>query len=829
MMRLKTATALALVLTCGVAPALALAPAAPPAASSVQAIDGLFPLRVDPDRGTVLIQLPAPDAEGVMARVIHFTTLRTGVGSAVTGLDRAQIGPTHILVFRKVGDRVVAEYENPAYRASNGSVDEQAAARDAFLGSTVWSGPIDSRTSDGGVVVDIGKFLTWDATGIAAALKQAGQGTFKPVADLSLVEASAARAFPENVELEARLTFASDDAGREISRIAPESRLVTFNVHHSFVKLPDDGYVPRPFDPRTGAMNQVVADFSAPLDQPIVSRLAARFRLEKTDPAAARSTVVKPIVFYVDRAAPEPIRSALVEGALWWADAFDKAGFIDAFRVEVLPEGVDPMDARYNVINWVNRATRSWSYGQSVVDPRTGEIVKGSVLLGSLRVRQDMLIFEGLVGADRTGTGAQDDPQRIALARIRQLSAHEVGHAIGLMHNFAASTQDRSSVMDYPVPVIGIGEDQALDFTQAYGVGMGAWDDFAIDWLYAPADAVTLDAKARAGAARLRFVSDADARVPSMGQPWGSLWDNGSDPVVELKHLMQVRRIALHRFGLRNLPAGSPVNDLRRRLVPIYLYHRYQVDAVLKLVGGTDYGFPIVGDGREVATPVPAATQSAALDALIATLDPAELVLPVPLLDLLAQQQSGDSDIQHQIEVFPGETGRGFDAGAAADVAAEVTLSGLFAPERVNRLVESTARDPQALGLTAVLARTTAAVFKPAAGRLAEPARRVQARYVLTLAGLAHGKDLSGTAAALIDAELETIGARLRGSRAADPVQRAHDRWLSGLLTDRDRLDEVLSVQRPPVAVPPGSPIGDVDCWLCGLSTLSMRSGVDAM
>jgi hypothetical protein len=292
---------------------------------------------------------------------------------------------------------------------------------------------------------------------------------------------------------------------------------------------------------------------------------------------------------------------------------------------------------------------------------------------------------------------------------------------------------------------------------------------------------------------------------------------------------MQVRRIALDRFGLRNLPAGSPVNDLRRRLVPIYLYHRYQVDAVLKLVGGTDYGFPIVGDGREVATPVPAATQSAALDALIATLDPAELVLPVPLLDLLAQQQSGDSDIQHQIEVFPGETGRGFDAGAAADVAAEVTLSGLFAPERVNRLVESTARDPQALGLPAVLDRTTTAVFKPAAGRLAEPARRVQARYVLTLAGLARGKDLSGTAAALIDAELETIGARLRGSRAADPVQRAHDRWLSGLLTDRDRLDQVLSDQRHPVAVPPGSPIGDVDCWLCGLQSPSLRSGVDAM
>ncbi|WP_288758642.1 zinc-dependent metalloprotease [uncultured Brevundimonas sp.] len=817
---LMTATALALVLATGATGPATAGPATAPAASE-QRTDGLFPVVVDVDEGAVKIELPAPGVDGVMARVIHFTTLRTGVGSAVTGLDRAQIGPTHILVFRRMGDRVVIEYENPAYRAEAGSGDEQAAARDAFLRSVVWSGPIDRRTEDGGAVVDIGKFLTWDSTGIAAALKQAGQGAFKPVADLSLVDASAARVFPENLELEALLTFSSDDAGREVSRIAPDGRLVSFTVHHSFVKLPDAGYEVRPFDPRTGAMNQVVHDFSAPLDAPIARRLAARFRLEKTDPAAARSTVRQPIVFCVDRAAPEPIRSALVEGASWWAEAFDRAGFIDAYRVEVLPEGVDPMDARYNVINWVNRATRSWSYGQSVIDPRTGEIVKGSVLLGSLRVRQDMMILEGLAGAAQTGSGAQDDAQRIALARIRQLAAHEVGHAIGLMHNFAASTQDRASVMDYPTPRIAIGPDQTLDFSDAYGVGMGAWDDFAIDWLYAPADAATLDRKAREGAARLRFVSDADARNASDGQPWGSLWDEGADPVEALGHAMQVRRIALSRFGLNVLPAGSAVNDLRRRLVPIYLFHRYQVDAAAKLIGGVDYGFPIVGDGRESAAPVSAERQSQALEALLTTLDPAALTLPVPLLDLLAAQQSGDTDVQHQIEVFPADTGRGFDAGAAADVAAEVTLSALFAPERVNRLIEATARDPGALGLPQVLARTSAVVFAPAEGRPSEAARRVQARYVLTLAELRRGGDLSSTAAALIDQDLATTGQRLRGSRAADPVQRAHDRWLGALLADRERLEQILKDRRHPVAVPPGSPIGDQDCWLCAASAVT--------
>ena len=514
----RTATALALVLAMsGVATATRAADPEPK--SYAQTIDGLtrqeglLPVFVDQTGGKVLIQLPAPGADGAMTRVIHHTALRTGVGSAVTGLDRAQIGATNILAFRRIGKRVIAEFENPKYEAPNGSPEEQAAARDAFVGSTVWAGDVVATAPDGSVLVDLSGFLTRDAMGIVETLKASGQGSLKALSDLTLVDPAATRDFPENLEMEARLTFAVDSPGAELSRIAPEPRLATFTVRHSFIKLPDDKYHPRDFDPRTGAFATNVTDFSAPLTEAMVHRFANRFRLEKTDPTAARSTVVKPIVFYVDRAAPEPIRSALVDGARWWADAFDKAGYIDAFRVDVMPEGADPLDARYNVINWVNRATRSWSYGQSVVDPRTGEIVKGSVLLGSLRVRQDMLIFEGLVGADHTGDGSANDPQRIALARMRQLAAHEVGHAIGLQHNFSASTQGRASVMDYPVPKIAIAADDHFDFSDAYGVGMGAWDDFAIDWLYSDADAATLDAKAAEGSARLRFANDSDARV----------------------------------------------------------------------------------------------------------------------------------------------------------------------------------------------------------------------------------------------------------------------------------------------------------------------------
>ena len=813
-----TATAIALALTMSsLAPAVATAQAPASYADTVSGLtrqDGLLTLFSDATSGKILLQLPAPAADGTLARVIHHTALRTGVGSAVTGLDRAQIGPANILAFRRIGKRIVAEFENPRYRAPAGSADEQAAARDAFVGSTVWAGDVVATAPDSSVLVDISGFITRDAHGIVQSLAQAGQGTLRPVADLTMVDASQAKAFPDNIELEGRLTFSVDGPGPVIRQIAPDARLATFTVHHSFIRLPDAGFAPRPYDPRTGAISTLVTDFSAPLDQPIVSRLANRFRLVKTDPTAARSTVVEPIVFHVDRAAPEPIRTALVQGAMWWADAFDRAGYIDAFRVEVLPEGADPLDARYNVINWVNRATRSWSYGQSVVDPRTGEIVKGSVLLGSLRIRQDMLIFEGLVGADQTGIGGPNDPQQIALARIRQLSAHEVGHAIGLLHNFAASTQDRASVMDYPVPRIAVDGD-ALRFDDAYAVGMGDWDRFAIDWLYADVPQAELDRRAAEGAARLRFVSDGDARVGGDAQPWGSLWDNGSDPVAELNHLMQVRRVALDRFGLQNLPRGSAVNDLRRRLVPIYLYHRYQVDAVSKLVGGIDYGYPVLGDGHEAATPVPAATQRAALAALMTTLDPAALDLPEPLLNLLAAQQSGDGDPQHDIEVFATRQGQVFDPGSAAEAAADTTLAALFAPRRVERLADAARRDPSALGLAETIDTVIATAFARADGRLAEPARRVQARTVLTLAGLTRSASVSGTTAAVVADRLKALASRLASSRAADPVQRAHDHWLAGLITDRERMDQLLDANRIETPTPPGSPIGAEACWHC--------------
>nr|WP_269142356.1 zinc-dependent metalloprotease [Sphingomonas sp. IC-11] len=616
-----------------------------------------------------------------------------------------------------------------------------------------------------------------------------------------------------NLVFEARQTFASDSPGPEVRNIAPDPRQFTLVVRHSFAALPQGGYTMREFDPRGGSFSSQILDFGAPLGRQIVRNLANRFRLERVDPDAPRSRVKKPIVFYIDNAAPEPIRTALLEGASWWKAAFEAAGYIDAYRVEILPDGADPLDLRYNVVNWVNRATRGWSYGYAVTDPRTGEILKGSVLLGSLRVRQDMLIYEGLVGAAATGKGGPNDPREVALARIRQLAAHEVGHALGLLHNFAGSTQDRASVMDYPAPRIGL-VNGAPDLSDAYGVGLGGWDLYAIDWLYgdrpgSDPDALARDKAAAAQRRGLRFVADENARVVSASQPWGSLWDDGADPAAELTRMMTVRAAAVARFGPEVLAADEPASNLRRKFVPIWLLHRYQVEAAAKLLGGIESQYAMAGDGHGASRHVAGSAQAEALRVLLATLEPAALDVPERLIPFLSAGWSGDRDRQFDIEVMRTAGSTAFDPLVAAQVSAQITLDALLSPERLARLADQQRRDPAVPGPGMLAERLLALTNAPAANpRLAAVRRAVGTRIVLSLARAARAPATGSAAANRLDQALVDWATAQVGRRFADADDRAWALATARLLQDREALAAALKDEAAEPRIPPGMPIG---------------------
>lgn len=780
---------------------------------------GLLPVYVDARAGRILLLL-TPDTKGDCGEYLYRTAMRSGLGSTPVGIDRSNPGETRILDFRRVGSKVLAELENFGFRADGGSADEKRAVRESFPPSIIWAGDVVAEDPTGGVLVDITSFLTRDAFGVIDALKATKQGDFAVASDRGYVDLDQALVLPDNLEFETHETFVSAiPAGAEVKGIAPDSHAVTLIEHQSLIRLPPPGFTPRLADPRTGAFDGLVANYAAPLGSPVVYRLATRFRLEKTDPAAARSPVKKPIVFYVDRAAPEPIRTALIEGARWWAGAFDAAGFIDAFRVEVLPEGVNPLDARYNVISWVHRQTRGWSYGDPIADPRTGEIVKGAVTLGSLRVRQDLMIFEGLAGADKTGSGGSNDPVAASLARLRQLAVHETGHALGLAHNMAGSTYgDRASVMDYPPPRIGI-VDGKLDFSNAYKVGLGDWDRFAIRWLYSEvaagdAGAAALETIVRDGYAHgLRYVRDEDSRPTGSANPYGALWDDGPDSVEALAHVIAVRGIALARFGPANLPAGAPLSDLRRVVVPIYLFHRYEVAAVAKSIGGVDFNYALYGDGAPAPQAVDGAIQRRALAALLGTLDPSMLDLPDSLIDQLSTGRDGSADRQYDTELFGDNQTPVFDLAAAAQAATDITLDNLLEPSRLARVADQGARISGALDLNELVKRTieVVAAEKSISPRQARLRRVVRQRLVVKLAQVIGDTSVPPLVTAEVRAALEAWGHRLESVKVGDPADLAQARYLSGLILNRSRDDLAALAEadrKRAAAPPPGMPIG---------------------
>jgi hypothetical protein len=784
-------------------------PARPPSIAQrtegLQKIDGFMPLYWDEATGSLLLEIPRFDVE-----FLHQTGLGAGLGSNDIGLDRGLLVDTKILRFERVGPKILMVQPNYAYRATSDNAAERRAVADAFATSIVWGFTVAAET-DGRVLVDLGDFLMRDATGLVARLRPA---TYRFDRPRSFVYLPNTKGFPQNTEIEVTTTLVTDapgagpgQIGGRIQDVTPSAEAITVRQHHSFIQLPDGNYRTRAADPRAGFFGVSYVDYAAPLGTDMRRRFISRHRLEKRDPSAAVSEAVEPIVYYLDRGTPEPIRSALLEGASWWSQAFEAAGFRNAYRVELLPEGADPMDVRYNVINWVHRSTRGWSYGSSIADPRTGEILKGHVSLGSLRVRQDYLLFEGLLSPYTTGTEQPTEIGAAALARLKQLSAHEVGHTLGLGHNYYNSSRGRISVMDYPHPLITLKPDGTPDLSDAYATGIGEWDKVAIRYGYGEFPRAS-EAQAlrqvidEAWTRDLRYMTNQDTDVnPNVDQ-----WNNGSDVAAELTRILSVRRAGLERFGETAIQRDRPMATIEEALVPLYLHHRYAVESAVTAIGGQRYIYAMRGDGRAPVEWAPAAVQTAALNALMATLKPADLAISGSVLAKLPPRPAGYGRTR---ELFPRHTGGAFDPLTPATVAADLTVGALLTPERAARLVAQKAVNPALPGLPDVIDRVVAAGFdQPATSPYHLEIRRAIGQVVVNrLIDLADTAPMPQVRAIVLQ-KLKAI----QGRAARPGISAADAPVLQMLAGDIQRF-----LQRPaeparritPPGSPPGAPIGD--------------------
>lgn len=788
--------------------ALAQLPSMKKKVAGMQMFPGYFTFFWDKDTGSIWLDVDKFDQE-----FLYVSSMPAGLGSNDIGLDRNQLGRTRIVKFRRIDPKVLLVQPNYVFRADSDNPAERKAVEDAFAQSVIWSFKA-AAAEDGRVLVDATDFIVRDAHAVISRLKRLGQGNFRLDEKRSAIYTANTKNYPNNTEFEALLTFVGSEPGEYVKRVAPDPGSITLRQHHSFIQLPDEDYTPRAYDPRSNFDAISHMDFSTPVTQPVMKRFVERHRLKKKDPTAKVSEPEKPIVYYVDRGTPEPIRSALVEGGRWWNEAFEAIGYKDAFKVEVMPEGADPMDIRYNMVNWIHRSTRGWSYGASVTDPRTGEIIKGHVALGSLRVRQDFMIAEGLIADYQEGKDVSAQALEMALARIRQLSCHEIGHTLGMRHNYASSVNNRASVMDYPHPLIKIKPDDTLDLSDAYDTGVGEWDKVSIAYGYQDfPEGVDEEKELRAILDKafskgLYFLAGQDARSGS-AHPLAAVWDNGRNAVDELERIMKVRSIALQTFDERRIPFHSPLGTLENLLVPVYLFHRYQVEAAASMLGGLFYNHRLRGDTQDNILMIPASEQKRALLALLQTIHPESLAIEEKILKIIPPRPPG---YQATRELFPGNTGLPFDPLAAAETAANVTLAAILHPMRASRLVEYHARNKELPGFSDVLDTVIDFTWKssPQQGYHGEIQRVVNNAFLVHLMRLTFDDTASSQVRAVAALKLEELKNWLSSRLALvkDRDYKAHFFYAASQieLFQKDpkgfKLPELLSP-------PPGAPIGN--------------------
>lgn len=768
---------------------------------------GFFTDYWDAREGKVWLQIDKWDTE-----FLYVESLPNGVGSNDIGLDRGQPGETQVVHFERSGSRVLLVAENERYRAVTEDPNQREAVKEAFAQSVLWG--FDVAAADGGsALVDATPFFERDAHGIAAKLQSLKQGEYKLEPSRCAIELSRTRNFPENTDVESTITFVGVHPGRWVREVAPDPQAITVSEHFSLIQAPPPGFHMRAYDPRCGFFGLQYMDFATPVDQPIVKRFIERHRLQKQDPSAAVSDPVKPIVYYVDSAIPEPIRSAVLEGVSWWNQAFTAAGYRDAFQVKVLPSDADPMDIRYNVIEWTPRRTRGWSYGSVVADPRTGEIINGHVTLDALRIRQDFLIAQGLLGPFGKDPEALRKANEMALARVRQLAAHETGHTLGLMHNFAASVVNRASVMDYPPPDVSLGADGAPDVSHAYAVGIGAWDKVTIDYGYQDfADPDESRALRKilndAFAHGQLYLTDQDARSPGSASPAAHLWDVGANALDGLKQVTAVRAAALKRFSADAIPDGAPMATLEDVLVPVYLYHRYQLTAVAKLIGGETYAFNVRGGAQAGPEVVPAGQQRDAIQAMLDSLRPGVLALPDSILRLLPPRPP---EYPASEENFAASTSPAFDSLAPAEALAEIVTGLLLEPHRAERMIEDHARDANSPGFVELLDDLLAATWKAQPetgynGALQETVNSVVLDHLMSLAADEPAPPQVRAVASLKLDELR--GWTAAAFRSATDVGRRAQLFFAQQQIERFEKDPAAIKIPMPAPPPAGDPIG---------------------
>ncbi|KRG29323.1 zinc-dependent metalloprotease [Salegentibacter mishustinae] len=772
---------------------------------NLKEFEGFFNFHYNEDKDEIYLEVDKLESE-----FLYVHALTSGLGSNDIGLDRGQLGNEAIVKFQKAGNKLLLVQPNQRYRAETDNALEKRSVEQAFAKSVIYGFEIKEE-KDSVYIIDFTPFLMEDAHNVAGRLKKGEYGTYKLDKSKSALSLGRTKAFPENVEFEALLTFKGEPKGRTLQSVAPDAKKLSVIQHHSFVKLPDDNYQKRLFDPRSGAISISYLDYSTPVYEPIEKKFAIRHRLKKKNPEAEISEPEEPIVYYLDPGTPEPVKSALLEGARWWNEAFEEIGYKDAFQVKMLPEDADPLDTRYNMIQWVHRSTRGWSYGASVVDPRTGEIIKGHVSLGSLRIRQDFMIAQALLNKPFAESDKNHEKMmEMAVARIRQLSAHEIGHTIGFAHNFAASVNDNASVMDYPHPQFSLENDE-ISIANAYDTGIGEWDKVTVKYSYADIPENTSEREflnsvlEQAQEAGHQFISDSDARAQGGAHINAHLWDNGKNATEELERILKIRKKGIENFSADNIRTSEPYSVLEDVFVPLYFLHRYQVESAVKIIGGLDYNYVVKGGNNENWESATLEMQENALNAILKTLDAEVIAIPQEKLDLFPPRAFG---YNRSRESFKSNTGVSFDALGAPVTSANLSLSLLLHPERMARLVQQKSLDKKQLGPEEVLNELISNTIKKSHRNayLNEVQEAVNYQVLLQLIKLAENESATAKVAAIANAQIEELKNWL--SNMEGVLYQQMYREIENYRKNPSEYKTRLNVPE----IPDGSPIGSFRC-----------------